>query len=580
MLAIGRVRVALCAALFATLAVQGAAGGSAHAATVNVDMVASPNPLQSVVDGTYTEQTADPPIATPDTPSCTETVVSHHLFQNSYYQPALGTLTPPAGCPGPWSKVVVSFSASVGGVQFDRLADVFVGAVDVFSTSTSEPCCTPGATVSWTWQKDVTEYSPLFVQTQPVTVFLNNVNDSTYTGVYDVSVGFTFYETGHGAREGAHPDVVVPVFDVNNSGGDGYFTLGGSGQTGAAAVTLPRNLLRLHAELFAQGHGPCEEFWWADPGQCAGTPYREVTVSVDGNLAGIAAVYPVVFTGGDGPGLWEPIPSPRAWNLRPYTVDLTPFVGTLVDGLPHTIALGVTGASFGSGDYWLVGANLLGWVDARAIQTTGALTSSDAPTALTESSTADPSGNGIFDVYSEQHTVSWSGVVAGSGGVVPTTVRESTSASVDETAVAQHSSWDWTTSTTTGHKTITSDSTYSLATTALTSFSFTDANTTSGPGERGSHFDETMTTAALGLAFNGAECESYSAGDADGSSYRRTLVAAAGVIVSDQPTSSCPQTQSASTSSLTTPAALRTALGTVPALAPRGAGGVDHRRTR
>lgn len=576
----GRVRVALCAALLATLAFHGA-GGPARAAMMNIDAVAGPNP-QGLVNGTFTEQTADPPIATPDTPSCTVTVVSHHLFHSSYYQPALGTLTPPAGCPGPWSKVVLSFSASVGGVQFDRLADVFVGSADVFSTSTSEPCCTPGAVVSWTWQKDVTEYSPLFAQTQPVTVFLNNVNDATYTGVYDVSVGFTFYETRHGVREGAHPDVVVPVFDVSNSGGDGFFTLGGAGQSGAAAVTLPRNLLRLHAELFAQGHGPCEEFWWGAPGQCgAGTPYREVTVSVDGVLAGIAAVYPVVFTGGDGPGLWEPIPSPRAWNLRPYTVDLTPFVGTLVDGLPHTIALGVTDASFGPGDYWLVGANLLGWVDGDALQTSGHLTSVDATPALTENSTEDPSGNAAFDIYAEQHSVSWSGTVTGSHGTTPTTVHESTSASVDETAVAQHSSWDWKTSTTTGHRTVTSDSTYSLATTALTSFGFTDAGTTSGPDGQSSQFSETMSTAAVGLALNGAECESYSASDSEGDAYQRTLLAAAGEVVADQPIAACPQAHAASMPvSALEGHAVSQLVRTVPARVLRGVGGVDHRRTR
>jgi hypothetical protein len=146
-------------------------------------MAAAASMVPAQAASSYQQVTADPPIEVPSTPSCSEQVIVHD-FANSYYAPALGRLTPPTACAAPWSKVVVSFSASVGGVQFDRLADVYVGAVDVFSTSTSEPCCTPGATVYWTWQKDVTEYLPLFTQAQPVTVFLNNVNDSTYTGVY------------------------------------------------------------------------------------------------------------------------------------------------------------------------------------------------------------------------------------------------------------------------------------------------------------------------------------------------------------------------------------------------------------
>ncbi|MBV8196200.1 MAG: hypothetical protein JOY80_11820, partial [Candidatus Dormibacteraeota bacterium] len=376
----------------------------------------------------FTQVTADPPIAPPATTSCTEHVVVNHMFQSSYYQPAFGTLTPPADCPAPWSLVVVSFTASVGGVQFDRLADVYVGDTNVFSTSTSEPCCTPGATVNWTWQKDVSEYSPLFTQSQTVTVILNNVNDSTYTGVYDVSVDFTFYETGTGAPEAAHPDQIVPVTDLSNSGGDGFYTLTSGGQVASQAVTFPRNLRRLSAELFAQGHGPCEEFWWADPAQCGvSTPYREVTIAIDGSLAGAAPVYPVVFTGGDGPGLWEPIPSPRAWNLRPYVVDLTPFAGLLTDGAPHTIAIGVIDAAYASGDYWLVGANLLAWVDQGSTQTTGGLDSSSAPAAPTESAVSDPSGNSAGETFSAQHALSWSGHVQTSAGTESTSVQESLS---------------------------------------------------------------------------------------------------------------------------------------------------------
>lgn len=515
----------------------------AAAAHAHRDVASGPAPGPAPSTTTFTEQTADPPVHKPAAPSCTEQVIVHHQFHSSYYQPAVGTLAPPSACPAPWSAVVLSFDAGVGGVQFDRLADVYVGAVNVFSTSTSEPCCTPGATVSWSWQKDVTEYVPLFTGPEPVTVILNNVNDSTYTGVYDVSVAFTFYETGAAAPPAAHPDVIVPVSNPANTGGDGFYTLTAAGQLASQRVTLPRNLLRLQGELFAQGHGACEEFWWSEPSQCnVGTPYREVTISIDGRLAGAAPVYPVVFTGADGPGLWEPIPSPRAWNLRAYRVDLTPFVGTLVDGAPHAVALGVIDASYPQGDYWLVGANLLGWVDGSATQTSGALDSASGSGAPSESSTPDPSGNSGFDLSAAQHVLAWSGRVTGSAGTAATSVREWLSDTTDETAATVASYWDWRSTVASGATTTTSDSTYSLTTSALTSFTFTDANTTSVSGSQpwSSSYDEVMTTAdTSGLAFNGAECESYRAADSSGAAYRRTLLAAAGNIVADVPAGSC-----------------------------------------
>lgn len=510
-------------------------------------VVAATTAAAQGLPSSYQQVTADPAIAVPATPSCSEQVLVHD-FANSYYSPGLGTLTPPTGCPAPWSKVVVSFSASVGGVQFDRLADVYVGAVDVFSTSTSEPCCTPGATVYWTWQKDVTEYLPLFEQTEPVTVFLNNVNDSTYTGVYHVTVSFTFYETGAGAPVGSHPDVVIPVDDYStdyaqSGGGDGFFTLTRSGQLGSSSVTLPRNLLRLQAEIFAQGHGPCEEFWWGDPNNCGvSTPYREVDIYIDGQLAGAAAVYPVIFTGADGPGLWEPIPSPRAWNLRPLIVDLTPFVGTLVDGGPHTMAIGISDVVYGSGDYWLVGANLLGYTDPIAAQTSGSLGNVDAPVAPTETNTEDPTGAGIADIFSEQHTVSWSGSVTGSAGTMTTSVTDGTSTSGEELGASVDNGWDWKTSVDSGGATTSSDDRYSVLNTSPGHFTLGDSGSTteSGVAGRSSSFSETMTTAAAGLALNGAECESYSASDSGGGSYARTLVAAGGEVIADEPFASCP----------------------------------------
>src|ERR1700760_4223666 len=65
--------------------------------------------------------TALPPVSRPPVRHCTVTVMQHD-FANSYGQPFTGTVTPPAACPGPWTKVVMDWTGSVAGRQYDRLA--------------------------------------------------------------------------------------------------------------------------------------------------------------------------------------------------------------------------------------------------------------------------------------------------------------------------------------------------------------------------------------------------------------------------------------------------------------------------
>jgi hypothetical protein len=73
---------------------------------------------------------------------------------------------------------------------------------------------------------------------------------------------------------------------------------------------------------------------------CGNTGFRQVDVSIDGQQAGVAPVFPWIYTGGVDPGLWVPIPGVQTLNLLPYRVDLTPFAGVLSNGQPH--AIGVT----------------------------------------------------------------------------------------------------------------------------------------------------------------------------------------------------------------------------------------------
>ncbi|NUR61647.1 MAG: hypothetical protein HOV87_23755 [Catenulispora sp.] len=352
----------LALAAAAAMLVTGTVAGSAAAAGPTVE-INYQNPV-----------TALPPIARPATHSCTVTAMRHD-FANSYGQPFVGTLTPPKDCPGPWSKVVLDWSGSVAGRQYDRLAGVWIGGAEVFRTSTPEP---DPAGISWHVDQDLSAFIPLLRTPQPLVVDLGNIVNETYTGTYHMTMTVTYYQADKHHPEAAHSDVVVPVSQSTSAPGWWGLT---AGQTATSTLTLPRNTVDARLQVYARGGG-CEEFWYSnvpdsyaaahpDYGLCAGGTYREVGVLVDGRPAGTAQPFPVIYTGGISPLMWRPIPSVDAFRTQPYEIDLTPFAGVLADGAPHTVTLvppaGIT-------DTWLMDGSLFVDTDHGAAQTSGAVT--------------------------------------------------------------------------------------------------------------------------------------------------------------------------------------------------------------
>src|SRR5262249_55184818 len=116
---------------------------------------------QDPVNGPFAQRTGEMLTSVPSTHSCTVTVARDYLFRNTAYgsdPPFRGTLEPPAGCPGPWAKVVMTMSAYVdNGTQFDRLGDVMLGDTELLHLTTPEGT---GATNSWEVQRDVQQYAP------------------------------------------------------------------------------------------------------------------------------------------------------------------------------------------------------------------------------------------------------------------------------------------------------------------------------------------------------------------------------------------------------------------------------------
>lgn len=421
--------------------------------------------------------TAAPPVARPSGRSCRVTVAEAQFRD---FTPYTGTYTPPEGCGDRWSKVVLRMDGKVKGRQFDRLGYLHIGGVEIFRTSTPEP--SPDG-IEWSVEKDVTRYSDTFRARHDIEMLIGNVVDDTYTGIIDVKVTLTFYP----GREASAPDRVL--------------TLDGG------TLTTPRNSERIVAEVYATGSGGgCEEYWYlAVPSnapyscQADGGPYREVQINVDGRLAGIAAPFPTVWTGGwSNPFLWYVVPGPRAFDIKPIEYDLTPFAGILNDGRPHRVEVSVVGVPQGQPG-WSTPVNVLVWQDAERAHVTGkltALTSGD----LADTSTYTPGSEHRVDTEGD-HRLTVAGYVDTSHGRVTTTVRRSL-ANTSTHRWADGENPDALKATWADDESVTVDGRGPARTTRTHRTYTMDGTTTIGTGDRlrtvltlGDHADVTMTRA-------------------------------------------------------------------------------------
>lgn len=315
--------------------------------------------------------TANPTLPRPGTTPCT--VV---LFQNldfSDFNPKSFSYTPPAGCPGPWAAVVLNTNWSVdAGRQFDRTAEIWVGGANVFFGTTPEP--SHNVQRVWHTESNLTEYTQLFEAAQQGRVDLGNLVNQTYTSHIHGSAYVQFYPVAQGQNPPASANMVLPM---SSDPTGGTVTLNTPSDQLSATFTLPTNVERAYLNVFLQGQQN-DEFWYTcapsdvagELFSCPNTAFREGEVTVDGQPAGVAPIYPWIFTGGIDPYLWRPIPGVHTLNFEPYRIDLTPFASILSNGQQHTVAVSVYNADM----YFSACAVLLLYQDVNSTQVTGSLT--------------------------------------------------------------------------------------------------------------------------------------------------------------------------------------------------------------
>ena len=368
--------------------------------------------------GTQNPTTAEPLVPRPETKPC---VVQ--LFQNlafADFSVKSFSYTPPAACPGPWAKVVFTADFTVtAGRQFDRTAKFYLGGSNIYFGTTAEPRRT--LSPSWHVERDVTDLTAIFKTAQTGTADLGNLVNSTFTGIIYGNAELEFYPASWEDRAPRTADVVVPVNGTVNVTTDQV----------TQALNLPTNVEQVFLDVIAQSQAN-DEFWYVcvpndqtGPLQsCGNTAFRETEVTIDGKAAGVAPVYPWIYTGGIDPFLWEPIPGVQTLNFKPYRVDLTPFAGVLSDGSSHTVGIGVYNANHN----FVLAANLLAFTDHGGSTVTGGVISNDlaAPTpVVTENVKTDASGNitGGVTVVSDR-SFAIKGFVNTSHGRIETTVEQ------------------------------------------------------------------------------------------------------------------------------------------------------------
>ena len=375
--------------------------------------------------GSSNPVTAEPAVPRPTTKPCVVQLFSNEEFAD--FTNKTFSYTPPASCPGPWAKVVFTADfTGTAGIQYDRTAAFYLGHANIYYGTTAEP--SPTQSPSWHVERDVTDLASLFASAQTGEADLGNLVNSQYTGIIYANAALEFYPVSPAYPAASVPDLVVPIPDAAG----GAVALSTTTSQLSQSVTLPANVERAYLDVIAQSQSE-DEFWYTcvpsdvatQLESCGGTPFRETEISIDGTPAGVAPVYPWIFTGGLDPFLWFPITGIQTLDFQPFRVDLTPFAGLLSDGSAHTVAISV----FNADSYFLATANLLLYTDHGSSAVTGAVTKNTltaAPTpVVTENLNLDSSGVGTATVsVGSSRAFTISGYVNTSHGKVTTTVDQ------------------------------------------------------------------------------------------------------------------------------------------------------------
>ncbi|UQC85272.1 uncharacterized protein CLUP02_10769 [Colletotrichum lupini] len=340
-------------------------------------------PVYQALTGSFDDGKGKSP--TTDPKDC-KVQLMDHSFGNSFDKPFVGDYKPP-GCD--FNRVIVNFTATSAGRQLDRLALLYFGDTEVWRTSTAEPRAPPG--IIWTYWKDMTPYLSLWKTPQKIIFDLPNLIDDRFTGPFNCTLTATFFKSDVETDSAPPADLIIPISSRNASSNTGSAWQVPEREA-VSTVKFPRNANRAVFSVSANGQGT-EEFWWSNVLQSDaaafnatvgmapdGSPWREVQVIIDDQLAGVQWPFPVIFTGGVVPSFHRPLVGLDAYDLREHEIDISPWLPVLSDGKEHTFKIKIAGlADDGQktivnttvGNFWVVSGKVFLWLDEEGSITTG-----------------------------------------------------------------------------------------------------------------------------------------------------------------------------------------------------------------
>jgi len=397
--------------------------------------VSSPAQSMNRQVGTQFTVTADPLVPRPSEMPCKVQLFTAYQFAHFSDSNQTFQYSPPPGCSGPYAAVVleVDFSENAG-EQFDRSASLYLANTNLYFGTTPEPLETE--TNTWHVERDITDYTSLLSAPQVGTIVLQNCTTDCpppyqfLNGVFTVSADLEFYPAPKNSQ--VRPDVVLPLLQPDGNGGYNLpgFLFSTTDQL-TTTFTLPTNIEQAYLDVVTQGQ-QSDEFWYScvpddltsELESCGGTAFREAEISIDGQPAGIAPVYPWIFTGGIDPFLWVPIPGVQTLDFVPYRVNLTPFAALLSDGQQHTVAMNVENVN----SQFSVTGTLVLFEDHGSTQVTGQLTKNtiQPPNPVVKTNLHVNGSNVIGTVTTTSHRqFELAGFVNTSHGKVVTRVQQS-----------------------------------------------------------------------------------------------------------------------------------------------------------
>ncbi|GAB4849389.1 Peptide-N4-(N-acetyl-beta-glucosaminyl) asparagine amidase A [Ancistrocladus abbreviatus] len=393
------------------------------------------------------------PINVPKTQPCSYFILQHDFGFTYGKPPVLASYVPPSNCPSKeFSAIVLEWNATSKGVQFDRIFGVWLGGIELLRGCTAEPQANG---IVWKVDKDITRYYSLLMSNQTLAVYLGNLVDSTYTGVYHVNITFHFYPaeekqsfdakldklgSGYDKYGGNlakslygydyYADLVMPI-SRNLPLNDGlWFKVENSTDVESKEFLIPQNVYRAVLEVYVSFHEN-DEFWYTNlpneyikanhlSGYPGNGPFREVVVSLDGEVVGAIWPFTVIYTGGINPLMWTPITGIGSFDLPTYDIEITPFLGRLLDGMTHKLEFSVTNAL----NVWFVDANLHLWLDKKREKTKGKLLTNQIKPAMPSSMLDFDGLNGTFLTKAKRSIVSTGWVESSYGRIITRTKQQ------------------------------------------------------------------------------------------------------------------------------------------------------------